>query len=73
LLLFRYKVLHVLEFDSTRKRMSIIVEKEDNKHIIMLCKGAESHVVPRCVVGPAQETLDHIDGYAEVCCLLCVS
>ncbi|XP_066929021.1 phospholipid-transporting ATPase IF-like isoform X2 [Clytia hemisphaerica] len=61
----RYRILHTLEFDSTRKRMSIILEKEDNGQILMLCKGAESHVVNRCVRGPSQETLDHIDGYAE--------
>lgn len=61
----RYKILHTLEFDSTRKRMSIILEKEDNNEILMLCKGAESHVAPRCVNGPTCETLDHIDGYAE--------
>ncbi|XP_057301942.1 phospholipid-transporting ATPase IF-like isoform X1 [Hydractinia symbiolongicarpus] len=61
----RYKILHVLEFDSTRKRMSIILETP-RKEILLLCKGAESHVLPRCVSGPSQETLDHIDGYAEL-------
>ena len=62
----RYKLLHVLEFDSTRKRMSVILEAPSGE-ILMLCKGAESHVVPRCIKGPSEETLDHIDGYAEVC------
>ena len=32
----------------------------------MLCKGAESHVINRVQAGPSQETLDHIDQYAEV-------
>jgi len=60
----RYKILHILEFDSTRKRMSIILETP-SKEVLMLCKGAESHVVPRCNSGETQVTLDHIDGYAE--------
>ena len=28
---FSYKLLHVLEFDSTRKRMSVIVSESDGK------------------------------------------
>ena len=46
--------------------MSIILEKEDTNQIIMFCKGAESHVVDRCINGQSKTTLDHIDGYAEV-------
>ena len=65
-LLDSYRILHTLEFDSTRKRMSIILEKEDTNQIVMFCKGAESHVVDRCINGQSQATLDHIDGYAEV-------
>ena len=61
----RYQVLHTLEFDSTRKRMSIILKTPADSYL-MLCKGAESHVAPRCVTGKTKETLDHIDGYAEV-------
>lgn len=45
--------------------MSIILETPSNE-VLMLCKGAESHVVPRCNSGETQVTLDHIDGYAEV-------
>ena len=68
----RYKLLHVLEFDSTRKRMSVILEAPSGE-ILMLCKGAESHVVPRCIGGPLEETLGHIDGYAEVCMFFKIS
>ena len=35
-----YKVLNVLEFNSTRKRMSVIVQEEDGK-LLLLCKGAD--------------------------------
>ena len=45
--------------------MSVILETP-TKDILMLCKGADSHVIPRCITGPAQETLAHIDKYAMV-------
>lgn len=35
-----YKILNVLEFNSARKRMSVIVQDEDGK-ILLLCKGAD--------------------------------
>ncbi|XP_065643609.1 phospholipid-transporting ATPase IF isoform X3 [Hydra vulgaris] len=59
----KYKILHVLEFDSNRKRMSIILETP-TKDIVMYCKGADSYVIPRCISGPCQETMVHIDKYA---------
>ena len=36
-----YTVLHVLEFTSTRKRMSVVVRMPDNK-IKLYCKGADT-------------------------------
>ena len=60
-----YRRLQVLEFDSDRKRMSTIVLFPDDS-IWLLCKGAESAVVPRCTNGPIEETLDHINDYALV-------
>ena len=39
-----YKCLNVLEFDSTRKMMSIIVQNEKTKVIEVLTKGADSFV-----------------------------
>ncbi len=62
-----YRRLQVLEFDSTRKRMSTIVLYPDDS-IWLLCKGAESTILPRCVAGPIQETLEHINDYALVKC-----
>jgi magnesium-transporting ATPase (P-type) len=35
-----YQLLHVLEFSSSRKRMSVIVRNDENK-ILLLCKGAD--------------------------------
>jgi len=58
-----YQILQVLEFDSSRKRMSIIIRFPDGS-IRLICKGAESHVIPQCVEGPVENTLLHINDYA---------
>lgn len=42
----KYKLLNVLEFNSTRKRMSVIVETP-NRSILLLTKGADSIIFPR--------------------------
>lgn len=41
-----YKLLNLLEFNSTRKRMSVIVKDEDGQ-IFLLCKGADSVIFDR--------------------------
>lgn len=41
-----YKLLNLLEFNSTRKRMSVIVQDEDGQ-IFLLCKGADSVIFDR--------------------------
>ncbi|KAH9298166.1 hypothetical protein KI387_029848, partial [Taxus chinensis] len=41
-----YKLLNLLEFNSTRKRMSVIVQDEDG-NIFLLCKGADSVIFDR--------------------------
>lgn len=40
----KYKLLHVCEFTSTRKRMSVIVKDPQGK-IILMCKGADSVIM----------------------------
>ncbi|CAH2005240.1 unnamed protein product [Acanthoscelides obtectus] len=42
-----YEILNVLPFDSTRKRMSIIVRHPHTKQIILYCKGADSTMLPQ--------------------------
>lgn len=42
----RFKLLNVIEFTSTRKRMSIIVRTPDGR-IRVMCKGADSIIMPR--------------------------
>ncbi|GLE03014.1 hypothetical protein PINS_up011893 [Pythium insidiosum] len=42
----RYTVLNVNEFNSTRKRMSVVVQTEDGRYILF-CKGADNVILPR--------------------------
>ena len=44
--LLNYKLLHVCEFNSTRKRMSVILRDPLGK-IILMCKGADSAILER--------------------------
>ncbi|GAV73284.1 E1-E2_ATPase domain-containing protein/HAD domain-containing protein [Cephalotus follicularis] len=62
-----YELLSVLEFNSARKRMSVIVRDEEGK-ILVLCKGADSVMFDR--IGKngkefEQETRDHVNVYAD--------
>ena len=43
---YKFKLLQVLEFNSKRKRMSVIVEDEKG-NIILYCKGADSIILER--------------------------
>ncbi|XP_060071091.1 phospholipid-transporting ATPase IF-like [Ylistrum balloti] len=59
----RYKLLHVLEFDPTRKRMSVIIQNEQDE-IYLLCKGAESAILDRVTPRLKEATLQHVTDYA---------
>ncbi|OAD71346.1 hypothetical protein PHYBLDRAFT_96072, partial [Phycomyces blakesleeanus NRRL 1555(-)] len=43
----RFTLLNILEFNSTRKRMSVIVRPEGSDKIVLLCKGADSIIFER--------------------------
>ena len=43
--MIKYKILHTIEFDSTRKRMSVILEKGDRVYVY--CKGADNAIYER--------------------------
>ncbi|XP_042500800.1 probable phospholipid-transporting ATPase 8 [Macadamia integrifolia] len=61
-----YELLHVLEFSSSRKRMSVIVRNEENQ-LLLLCKGADSVMFERLSSDGwifEVETKDHINKYA---------
>ncbi|XP_016478856.2 putative phospholipid-transporting ATPase 8 isoform X2 [Nicotiana tabacum] len=62
-----YQLLHVLEFSSSRKRMSVIVKNAENQ-LLLLCKGADSVMFERLSKdGRAFEgiTREHLRQYAE--------
>ncbi|KAK7833496.1 putative phospholipid-transporting atpase 8 [Quercus suber] len=63
----KYKRLHVLEFSSSRKRMSVIIRNAENQ-LFLLCKGADSVMFQRLSKNGRQfesQTKDHIKKYAE--------
>ncbi|KAH6800420.1 ATPase E1-E2 type family protein / haloacid dehalogenase-like hydrolase family protein [Perilla frutescens var. hirtella] len=62
-----YKLLNLLEFNSSRKRMSVIVSNEDGE-IFLFCKGADEVIFDRLADGGRtyqQATVMHLSNYAE--------
>ena len=47
-----YKLLNLIEFDSTRKRMTVVVRNEESR-ILVICKGADSIIEKRLRPGQA--------------------
>jgi phospholipid-translocating P-type ATPase (flippase) len=65
----KWDVLNVIEFDSTRKRMSVIVE-DPNGRLMLLCKGADTVIYDRLRKDSKQqlirdETLRLLTQFAE--------
>ncbi|XP_037944939.1 probable phospholipid-transporting ATPase IA isoform X2 [Teleopsis dalmanni] len=71
----RYEILNVLEFTSSRKRMSVIVRTPDGK-IKLLCKGADTVICERLAPDGLEfrdVTLRHLEEFAAaglrtLCC-----
>ncbi|KAF9301111.1 hypothetical protein BGZ74_007092, partial [Mortierella antarctica] len=76
----RYKIMNVLEFNSTRKRMSVIVKRlptsQDRNHpredlkdeILLLTKGADNIIFERLAAGQEQlveDTTAHLQDFAR--------
>jgi phospholipid-translocating ATPase len=63
-----YEVLNVIEFNSTRKRMSAIVRMPDGR-IMLFCKGADSVIWKRLKRGEQAElrqaTAEHLEMFAR--------
>ncbi|XP_054838538.1 phospholipid-transporting ATPase IF isoform X4 [Eublepharis macularius] len=59
----RYKLLHVLEFDPCRRRMSVIVESPSGDKLLFT-KGAESAILPYSTRGEIEKTRIHVDEFA---------
>jgi len=45
--MFSFKLLDVLEFNSTRKRMSVILKDNQTNQITLYCKGADNIIMKR--------------------------
>ncbi|KAI5281479.1 hypothetical protein KEM54_003276 [Ascosphaera aggregata] len=64
----KYRVLNILEFNSSRKRMSAIIRMPDNR-IILFCKGADSIIYGRLAKGKDTElrkaTAEHLEQFAR--------
>jgi phospholipid-translocating ATPase len=61
----KYEVLEILDFDSTRKRMSIILRDLDSNKILLYCKGAEQFVLKKCISGDFNQCLADIQRFGE--------
>eukprot|EP00252_Welwitschia_mirabilis_P021857 TRINITY_DN5723_c0_g3_i2.p1 TRINITY_DN5723_c0_g3~~TRINITY_DN5723_c0_g3_i2.p1 ORF type:complete len:905 (+),score=144.08 TRINITY_DN5723_c0_g3_i2:375-2717(+) len=63
-----YKILNILEFNSARKRMSVIVKTDEGK-LFLFCKGADSVMFERLSRAYGREfeepTRKHISKYAD--------
>ncbi|XP_043717424.1 putative phospholipid-transporting ATPase 9 [Telopea speciosissima] len=62
-----YKLLNILEFNSERKRMSVIVRNEEGQ-ILLLCKGADSVMFERLGNNGREfevQTQEHMNEYAD--------
>ncbi|UIZ28466.1 hypothetical protein KXD40_009351 [Peronospora effusa] len=64
-----YEVLDVLEFNSTRKRMSVVVRKSSGE-LLLYTKGADMMIYQRLKDGPAMQKLknitrDQMEKYAD--------
>ncbi|XP_067086028.1 phospholipid-transporting ATPase IF isoform X2 [Osmerus mordax] len=59
----KYKVLHVLEFDAVRRRMSVILQTPSGAKVLFT-KGAESSILPFATSGEIDKTRLHVDEFA---------
>jgi magnesium-transporting ATPase (P-type) len=62
----KYELLNVIEFDSARKRMTVIVRTPDNR-VMVVCKGADSIIEKRLRPGQAllKSTNKYLEDYAN--------
>jgi len=58
----KYKLLNLIEFDSARKRMTVVVKTPDDR-ILVVCKGADSIIEKR--LKPNQKALKSTNQFLE--------
>uniref|UniRef100_A0A8C9THF6 Phospholipid-transporting ATPase n=1 Tax=Scleropages formosus TaxID=113540 RepID=A0A8C9THF6_SCLFO len=67
----KYELLHVLNFDPVRRRMSVIVRSPDGE-TLLFCKGADSSIFPRVRQEEVERIRMHVErnateGYRTLC------
>ncbi|CAL5048322.1 unnamed protein product [Urochloa decumbens] len=63
-----FKILNLLEFNSKRKRMTVILKDEEEDQIILFCKGADSIIFDRLAKNGRMYEVDttrHLNDYGE--------
>ncbi|OUM65539.1 hypothetical protein PIROE2DRAFT_41599 [Piromyces sp. E2] len=62
-----YRLLNIIEFNSTRKRMSVIVQDPRDNDIIIFCKGADNIIYERLKEKDdfSNVTLSHLETFAN--------
>ena len=67
--IYRFELLNTLDFNSTRKRMSVIIRDCETQKVSILCKGADSIVIKLLKQNTnsdvIEKTQQYIDIYAE--------
>uniref|UniRef100_A0AAX7VMS7 Phospholipid-transporting ATPase n=1 Tax=Astatotilapia calliptera TaxID=8154 RepID=A0AAX7VMS7_ASTCA len=58
------QLLHILPFDSNRKRMSVVVRHPLTGQVVVFTKGADS-VIMDLAESPTEKTQKHLDAYAR--------
>ncbi|WFD04967.1 P-type phospholipid transporter [Malassezia vespertilionis] len=64
----KYEILHVLEFSSARKRMSVVARREADNKLLLFVKGADSMIYSRLADGQRairQETDKTLEEFAN--------
>lgn len=60
-----YEMLHTLEFDSNRKRMSVIIKDLKTNDIILYCKGADTSVFSNSICGNSYKYNECLKSFSE--------
>lgn len=55
------EILHILGFDSNRKRMSVIIRDPSTREIVLYCKGADSSILPNLKVPHPTDVENYAD------------
>ena len=61
----KYEVLQILEFDSTRKRMSVILRDLHTNEYVLFCKGAEAAIFKKSIRGNIDECNETLKLFAD--------